>query len=169
VSVNNNLGRIDTYLNNILVDTQAFDCFKFKNALPFESNTFLGTDIAYKNIPYSVYLKSLDGISKDIAFKDLIGYNYALDSDAVCMLFFEYQKEKTLQWDIPVGKRDYIETMQQHFKYKLPGQKSAQFDLTLSNLGINDSELVTELKQIIANSINNIIPVHAQNRKLEVS
>lgn len=169
VSVNNNLGRIDTYLNNILVDTQAFDCFKFKNALPFESNTFLGTDIAYKNIPYSVYLKSLDGISKDITFKDLIGYNYALDSDAVCMLFFEYQKEKTLQWDIPVGKRDYIETMQQHFKYKLPGQKSAQFDLTLSNLGINDSELVTELKQIIANSINNIIPVHAQNRKLEVS
>lgn len=169
VSVNNNLGRVDVYLNNVLVDQQTFDCFKFKNALPFESNTFLGTDIAYKNIPYSVYLKNYDGISKDIAFKDLIGYNYALDSDAVCMLFFEYQKEKPLLWDIPVGKRDYIETMQQHFKYKLPGQKSAQFDLTLTNLGINDPELMAELKQIIANSITNTVPVHAQNRKLEVS
>jgi len=81
-------------------------------------------------------------------------YKYAFDQyDISCLYRGTFNDSfKNLVWNIPVGKRNYIEEIERFFMQKMPGSKSKYFNLKVKNFAANTTQ-----KELIENAIRGAI------------
>jgi len=94
-------------------------------------------------------------------------YDYAIDPK-----FLEYFiREKTISqdivWDIPTGSLQYIETIDRFFKHRLPGSKSAFFNIKITGTHITDSVLRNKIENDIRKAIQQLKPAYTELLNLE--
>lgn len=114
------------YVNSILIE---------------ESDT---TDIKYAKSPISGLL-SLNSISlvdpalettqfkcNNLNIYDVKAFNKVLTKYDIRNLFLRSSKITDVNWNVPSGKRNITETIQQNFKFSLPGYKTNLFDIIVT-------------------------------------
>lgn len=89
-------------------------------------------------------------------------YDRALSrSDFYYIYMMKYDK-KVMNWVYDTNFETYTEGITRWFKFKSPGYKSPYFDITIAGLNITDSDIKSEVEDIIRDSVYNTIPAYAE-------
>jgi hypothetical protein len=144
-------GNSKLFINSILVD---------------ESDT---TDVKYAKTPISgsVALNSIsltDPALETTQFKcknlEIYGiktFNRVLSRYDIRNLFIRSAKITDINWNVPAGKRNITETIQQNFKFGLPGYKTNLFDIIVSGAqGLNEVQreaIAVKIREYIKGNI----------------
>jgi diaminopimelate decarboxylase len=72
-----------------------------------------------------------------------------------------------IHFDIPCGRRNYLEEIERYFKATIPGSKSTQYNIVLRNTGITNEELRKALEERIAIVLANSAPVYSKLNKIK--
>lgn len=139
------------YINSILVD---------------ESDI---TDVKYVKSPISgsINLNSISLVdpalettqfkSKNLEMYDIKAFNKVLSKYDIRNLFLRTSKITDVNWNVPAGKRNITETIQQNFKFGLPGYKTNLFDIIVSGAqGLNEVQreaIAVKIREYIKGNI----------------
>ena len=72
-----------------------------------------------------------------------------------------------IHFDVPCGRRNYLEEIERYFKATLPGSKSTQYNINIRNTGITDPKLQAALEARIAIILANSAPVYTKLNKIK--
>ncbi len=61
-------------------------------------------------------------------------------------------------FEMPTGKRGYIETIDTFFKNKLPGRKSNMVNIGINDTGITQKDLQNDINKEIILKIKKVLP-----------
>ena len=67
-----------------------------------------------------------------------------------------------LYFQLPTGKRSFIENVDKFFKFKLPGRKSNQFNIKVLDTGITEKSLQDNISKNINENIVRVIPANTR-------
>lgn len=87
---------------------------------------------------------------KDLKLQNLYFYNEALNYYDINLFFKQKILPQDLKWNIPTGRRTFVDVMSRFFKQAVPGSKSTDY-----NLYINDSLLDETCQEYVKISILN--------------
>ena len=166
--------RVDTFkgiyslfVDGVLAESKFFDQnnYIFNNflkepfsvgATPFFNNEYLHTRLKQK----SSY------IATNCKIKNLYLYNKPLDYHDINLHVKQGEEFYPVRFDIPSGRRSYIDEIEYVFKNKIPGFKSGVFDLVIKNTGIKNTNLQLILEKQIKQTLQNILPIYTKLRNI---
>jgi len=127
-------------------------------------NLVIGTT-SFKNQTLSQFTNqttdpySFNGYIADVRF-----YNQALQrADIVAVQKrFLLNSFSDLTWAAPAGTRYYIEQVERFFLHRLPGAKSAKFNIKIKNSNITDPGIRSIIEKNIIASLSKTTPVYTQ-------
>ena len=64
-------------------------------------------------------------------------YNFNLFRDFMKTLSREHLPQHTMSWNIPSGRRSHLDHVDKFHMHRLPGYKSADFSIELTNTGVS--------------------------------
>ena len=80
--------------------------------------------------------RDLDGAVSEFSI-----FNIPLDAlDIESIYVSKFSGNESMQWVINNGKKNYVEELQNVFKFKKPGIKSQFFNVVIKNLDLSDDE-----------------------------
>jgi hypothetical protein len=136
------------------------DKYIFSNL--FTRPFFFGTGPYFNTVPIFDYLK-LDTLNaKDIKMKNVYIYNKALNYFDIMFHNKANSQISDIVFDLPSGRRNYLEEIERYFKYKTPGHKSPQLNVVLKNTGINDNVLRKEIESRIYSLLDKSLPAYTK-------
>lgn len=122
----------------------------------------VGNCIYYNNYPLGFYTKQpLYYFTNKISVKNLYWYNQALSYYDMLLFVKLNYPISDLRFELPTGKRNFVETIQQFFKFKVPGFKSNYFNVHIVNLPVT-GVLKTQLDNTFIDVINRNKPGYTQ-------
>jgi hypothetical protein len=161
--------RVDAYngFNTFFIDGQKVTSvqypprkYQFNN---FGYRPFLAGTAVYKNsIPLFNYLQKKEGLVINLTMSDVHVYNAALMDADIAMLARENMKINDIHFNVPCGRRNYLEEIERYFKATVPGSKSTYYNLNIRNSGIFNNDLQAVLAQRFIAKLNELAPVHTQ-------
>jgi hypothetical protein len=153
-------GLYSFYIDGNLYNIQNFEPAKYSFSNLFNNNIIVGTVPYYGGLVYSDFYKSDDLriYVDDLKIEKFKIAKNIFSQDEIKLLYYEKYSPKDLVIDLPVGERNYIDTISRTFKHKMKGSKS-----NLINLVINDSLVTDEITQrkyqmLILNKLKTILP-----------
>lgn len=166
--------RVDTFkgiysmfIDGALVETQYFDQnnYIFNNFLkePFSigATPFFNNEYLYKRLKQKTSYIALNS-----KIKNFYVYNKPLDYHDIGLHVKQGQEFYPLRFDIPSGRRSYIDEIEYVFKNKIPGFKSGVFDLYIKNTGIKNRDLQLILEKQIQQTLQGILPTYTKLRNI---
>jgi hypothetical protein len=103
----------------------------------------------------------------DGSLYDIRMYNVYLTQNQHAQIILSNLKIDDMQWNIPVGARQYIEQIERFFKHKTPGSHSQYFNIRLSGLKIYDVSIRKDIEDIIRKTISKTAPVYVSLLRIE--
>lgn len=139
--------------------------YKFSNLLyrPF----LIGTSCFNNSTPLYQYLKKDSYIIDNVKIRNLYLYSIPLNDCDIVMHARESRDIQDIHFDIPCGRRNYLEEIERYFKATIPGSKSTQYNIVLRNTGITDEKLRKALEERIAIVLANSAPVYSKLNKIK--
>jgi hypothetical protein len=139
--------------------------YKFSNLLyrPF----LIGTSCFNNSTPLYQYLKKDSYIVDNIKIRNLYLYDIPLNDCDILMHARESRDIQDIHFDIPCGRRNYLEEIERYFKATIPGSKSTQYNIVLRNTGITDEKLRKALEERIGIVLANSAPVYSKLNKIK--
>lgn len=125
--------------------------YTFSNVLniPFMA----GNCIYYNNFTLGSYLtKPNYYFTTPLSFKNLYIYNTALSYYNILLHLRQNYPISDVKFQLPVNKRNFIETIQQFFTFKVPGARSNYFNVDIVNLPVSAG-----LKEMLNTSFMGVI------------
>ena len=101
-------------------------------------------------------------LAKNIELSDLRIYNISLSDDFIKYLFMRGIKVDAINIDIPCDNRNTTETVDNLFRYSIPGRLSNSIIVYVKGLELNDDDKIT-LQNVLIDKLNNILPVNIDN------
>lgn len=146
---------IDNYLRDSIVLPGNVDLnYEFKNDLfigcPCGKNDNLNKDINSSSIIWNGYIDAIRI------------YDYAIDPRFIKYLALEKTIGTDIEWNIPTATIQYIEEIDRFFKHRLPGSKSAFFNIKLSGSKITDPFVRSQIEKDVITAINRIKPGYTE-------
>ena len=71
-----------------------------------------------------------------------------------------------VRWDIPIGQRNYIDTVDSIFKHSVPGRRSEFVNINIRNTEIEDETLIDSIKEKVKQKLESQLPVHCKLHEL---
>lgn len=126
------------YINSILVDESDTTNVKY-------AKTPISGAIALNSISLTdPALETTQFKSKNLEMYDIKAFNQVLTKYDIRNLFIRTSKISDVSWNVPAGKRNITETIQQNFKFSLPGYKTNLFDILVTGAqGLNEVQRET--------------------------
>lgn len=119
-------GSSKLYINSILVEESDTTDVKYTKSL-------VSGDISLNSISLAdPALTTTQFKSKNLEMSDIRAFNTVLSRYDIRNLFLRSTKITDVNWNVPSGKRNITETIQQNFKFGLPGYKTNLFDIIVS-------------------------------------
>ena len=152
-------GLYELYIDSAKIQTISLSGGKFSYSDIFDSPLIVGAAPFYTKLILQDHLdQPRHYLANDIKLKNIKLYNKPLNEYEIKNHYMVLQNSNSIKWDIPVGQRNYVDTVERIFKHSLPGRKSNFVDINIRNTEITDSNLIDELKQNIIDELN--VPVH---------
>jgi len=164
-------GYLKTYLDGELYRTTQFTPKKyaftplvtdriFAGATPFYNGGLLSELLdKRKNAATSYFAKNLD-------VQNLYFYNTELNYYDIGMHYKQKNYPKDLTWDVPSGRRNFIDVASRYFKQKVPGAKSGLYNVYIND-NILDSQSKDKLSVAIVNRLKTIMPGYSKLNALK--
>jgi hypothetical protein len=151
---------IDNYLRSSLLLPGNIDLdYRFKNDLiigcPCGKNDNLNIEINTSSIIWNGYIDAVRI------------YDYAIEPKFIKYLALEKTIATDIIWNIPTPNIQYIEEIERFFKHRLPGSKSAFFNIKLSGLKITDLQTRARIEKNIISAIERIKPGYTELLRVE--
>ena len=162
LTFNSRNGEVDLYINSVKVGSKTVDRIKYA-LCQFNSNISINS---LNFLPINLFRGFFNG--GDLQFSNIRAYNKVLNSFDIRNLYLENVKLDHLSWNVPSGKRNIQETIQQNFKFGLPQYKSNLFDII-----INGTEDLTEaqkeaIKVELRSFLKSNIPANTNINEIEI-
>lgn len=139
--------------------------YSFSSAINQEM--FIGNTVYYNNEGLSNYIQKLGYYFTDQFYlRNLYIYNSALYYYDLLLHNKLDFTISNLYFELPTGKRNFVETVQQFFKFKVPGFKSNFFEVVVSDLPIT-GDLKTSVDTNFDQIISTNKPVYTENYQLK--
>jgi hypothetical protein len=139
------------YINSILVDESDTTNVKY-------AKTPISGAISLNSISLTdPALESTQFKSKNLEMYGIKAFNQVLSRYDIRNLFIRSTKISDVSWNVPAGKRNITETIQQNFKFSLPGYKTNLFDILVTGAqGLNDAQreaIAVKIREYIKGNI----------------
>jgi hypothetical protein len=139
------------YINSILVDESDTTNVKYSKT-PISGTIALNsislTDPAFESTQFKCQNLEMYGIK---------AFNRVLTRYDIRNLFIRSARITDINWNVPSGKRNITETIQQNFKFSLPGYKTNLFDIIVSGAqGLNEVQreaIAVKIREYIKGNI----------------
>ena len=161
--------RFDSYngFMSLFIDAQEVQTVQFAPRKYHFSNLiyrpFLIGSSNYNNSkPLFEYLQKNLYLAENIKIKNFYLYDTPLND---CDIVMHARKSGTINdihFDIPCGRRSYLEEIERYFKADLPGSKSTIYNVVLRNTSITDPTLRTLIEQRVRKTLAVSAPVYSK-------
>lgn len=140
-------GTSKLFINSILVDEVDTTDIKYVKS-------YISGSVALNSISLNdPGLETTQFKCNNLEIYDVKVFNKLLSKYDIRNLFIRSNKINDVNWNVPAGKRNITETIQQNFKFGLPGYKTNLFDIIITGaLGLNEVQ-----KEAIAAKIREYI------------
>lgn len=160
-------GYVKSYLDSNLIQEYYFEPKKYQIAYDFRTSLLLGIQ-TIKNTNLNDIIEINDGYKFRGRIADLRLYGKSLTKGIIEQIFFSSQygsNDKTMIWNMNVGKRSYVEDIKSWFKMQMPGSKSKYYNINIHNLNVSD-EVRGVIENAIKKSLVKIAPANASLYKI---
>jgi len=163
-------GLAKLYVDGQLYASQAFTPNKYIFTPLVVNRILIGTSPYYGGTPLFEYLdknktQNTSYMCRGFDVQHIRFYNTELNYYDIMMLYREKKPSENLVWDVPSGKRVFVDAVSRYFKNKVPGSKSGMF-----NVWVNSNLLSEESKQVlevgIQQKIKEISPAYSKLNKI---
>lgn len=161
--------RVDTYagqahffINGQIVGSEKFPQrkYQFNN---FSRRPFLVGSTSYGNSsPLFKYLNNNEELVENLKIKHFNVYSAALMDADIMMLAKQDLVIQDLHFNVPCGRRNYLEEIERYFKNRTPNSKSTFYNIIIQNSGITDSGLRTGLEARIVDKLKQLAPAYTK-------
>jgi len=170
IVLNCRAGTLKLYLDGSIYRTASFTPQKYNFTKLLTNTIFVGATPYYGGLLLYDYLDKgkvakTSYTCKGFEVQYFYLYNKELDYFDINMLYKQKMPPKDLVWDVPSGKRSFIDSISRFFKQKIPGAKSGLF-----NIWINSNLLSEQSKQLleiaIQQKVKEITPAYSKLNKI---
>lgn len=162
LNINNTTGRIELWLDGRLdenIHVYTFPPQKYRFADLLSKNILIGTSPYLQDTILNKKLNKRTQYNiKNINIRDFNIYNKCIDYHHQLNIMRKRNPIGSMDWDIPNGSRNYIDTIDKVFNHSIPPKKSPRFNLIIKNSKIKSQAVQDYINSKILNNINNIIP-----------
>jgi hypothetical protein len=160
-------GTAESYLDANLIQKITFEPKKYQLAYDFRTSLLLGVQ-NIKNTNLNDIIQINDGYKFIGEVSDLRMYAKGLTKGIIEQIYFSSDfgsRDKTMIWNMSVGKRNYIEDVKNWYKLQLPGSKSKYYNINLYNLNLPDNIKVL-IEDAVRKNLEKISPAQASLYKI---
>lgn len=161
-------GYVTNYIDSVPLQTISFDPKKYQLSYDYRTSLLLGIQ-SIKNTNLNDIIEIDDGYKFIGKVSDLRLYGKALSRSVIEQIFYSSvlgTTDKKMVWNMPIGKRSYVEDVRNWYKMQLPGSKSKYFNIKIHNLNVTD-DVKLVIEDAIKNNLKKISPAHACLYKIE--
>jgi hypothetical protein len=151
--------KLSLYIDNYLRDTIALDP-ELDLSYIYKNNLFIGCPAGKsENLNKEINSQSLiwDGYIDTIRI-----YDYAIDESFIQYFIKEKIQGNDITWDIITAPLQYVESIDQFFKHRVPGHKSNFFNIKINQSKITDPQLREIIENDVRAALLEIIPVNTE-------
>lgn len=166
--------RFDTYNGYmyLFIDGQQVDMLQFTPRKyrfnGFISRPFLiGTSCFTNSVPLFKYTQKQTCITKDITIKDFRIYNEPMNYFDISFLAKRGMEIQDIHFNVPCGRRAYLEEVERFFKASVPGTKSGLYNVVIKNSGIINDDVKGVLEQRILETLRASAPIYSKLNKIK--
>lgn len=158
--LNTKQGKIDLFVDGTLSTSINFPKADFTFQDITQDSFAVGTTYFYNNITLPQHLKQTKHyMLNNCSIKNFKLYDKAISNDEIKFLLIKSQGDSDLIASLPTGHRNEIEQVERIFTVNTPGNKSNKVNIVIKNSNINNSAIKENVKNIILEKINKILPV----------
>ena len=164
-------GTLNGYVDGVLYNKAFFTANKYNYIPLITDRIHIGASTFFSGLTLFDILDKFkvnktSYLCKDFKIQNLYFYNKILNYYDILMLYKEKISPTNLTWDVPSGRRNFMDVPSRFFKQRLPGSKSVYY-----NLYINDNLLSPEIKDYltvaITNKLRSITPAYSKLNSLQ--
>ncbi len=158
---------VDGYLNMLIDGKNAgvytFNPGQYSYGTIFDNALYIGTESGYGNDKLNDDLNDTNYYNYGkFKMKNMYVYNVPLYTyDVVNIIRSKYNIED-LVFELPTGKRNYVENIGKFFMNKLPGRKSNLLNIGIQDTGITQQLLQYNINREIVGNIQKVLPSNTQ-------
>lgn len=150
------------FIDGIKVNEQLVQGGEYSFSGIINKEFLIGNCIYYNNFPLGLYTRQPTYyFTNEINIKNFHWYNQALSYYDMLLFVKLNYPISDIRFELPTGKRNFVETIQQFFKFKVPGFKSNYFNVHVVNLPVT-GVLQTQLNSTFIDVINRNKPGYTQ-------
>jgi len=151
------------YLDGQLYDRIVFESKKYTISNTFSKRIFYGSNGYFNGVPAFKYMKdSSDFVCSGFKLKENYIINKAIDRSEAIYFYSKVNPPNDLKYNMPSGKRSFIDSMDKFFNFNIPMFKSNRFKLKIVNSGIIYDDLRKEVESYISEKIGEYIPLYSK-------
>ena len=155
------------FIDAQLVNTIQFAPRKYQFSNLIYRPFLVGSSNYNNSKPLFEYLKKNLYLAENIKIKNFFLYDTPLNDYDIIMHARKSGDMYDIHFDIPCGRRNYLEEIERYFKADIPGSKSTQYNIILRNTGITDPALRSSIERRILKTITNSAPVYTKLNKIK--
>lgn len=166
---NSNGGTFHLIIDGKIVAEQLFTPKKYRFSNLIDRPFFLGTAAYSNSIPLFEYLKDNSLNCTGITVKNFYLYDQALNYFDILFHNRVNQTVSDIVFDLPCGRRNYMEEIERYFKFRTPGNKSTLFNIVFKNSGINNTLLRNEIEKRVYSLLAKSAPAYTKVKNIKWS
>lgn len=160
-------GHYSLYVDAFKLATISLSGAKYSWSDVFESRLIAGASPFYTKLLLSEHLQQPQHyLANDIKMKNVKVYDKPLNQFDIKDHYQVLQDTSDVKWDVPVGQRNYIDTVERMFKHSLPGRKSEFVNINIKNTDITDPELINSIKAKVTERLIDDLPIYCKINEL---
>ena len=161
-------GLFNLVIDGSNVDSYSFEDAKYSYGTIFDNAFFIGTEPSYGNNKLNENLNDVNYYNYgNFKIKDFYIYNVPLYLYDIANIVRSYYTIEDINFQLPCGKRNYVENIDKLFKFKLPGRKSNLFNIKILDTGITETDLQSDISNNIIEQIKTVIPANTRLNKID--
>lgn len=161
-------GTYSLYIDGRLYRTIKFIPKKYSFSNLLKNSFVLGAVPFYGNSIFSDFYNSDKNFLfvKDTLINKLKLFNSAFNNSEIKMLYFEKYPPGDIKVDLPIGERNYLDTVSRVFKFRGTGSKSNIINLYINDSLITDRDIQKLYETKILKHLNKTMPGHVKIEKI---
>jgi len=160
-------GFMSLFIDSQIVQTVQFTPRKYKFSNLIYRPFLIGSACFNNSTPLFKYLQKISYLTENIKIKNFYIYDTPLNDFDIIMHARQNGNIQDIHFDIPCGRRNYVEEIERYFKATLPGSKSTLFNVILRNTGITDPTLQSQIEARLIPTLVNSSPAYSKLNKIK--
>jgi len=167
VTFDTTAGVMNLYVDGKNVSYYLFDPAKYSFGTLFDNAIYVGTEPSYGNNKLNDNLRDTNYYNYGkFSMKNLYMYNSPLYLYDIANIIRSKYNVQDLLFELPTGKRSYVETVDKMYLNKLPGRKSNLLNINIQDTGITETALQDNIANEIKANISKVLPANTKLNKI---